>query len=151
MKSARFFLYLSAGLLAYGCGGSDGQALDPDANIISSSISLTNGSGTALAVIPATGTPAGVVTGRIRLNPGLDVDFTSARMSVVRDDSVALSGSPATMDYNAFNGEFSAALGVLANTSTSVRTYTLSITARDSSGAPVPFVSRIGTFTQAAP
>lgn len=151
MKKVHGFFYVFVGLMACSCGGSSGKALDPDANIISSSISLTNGTGTAVGVIPATGTPAGVVTGRIRLNPGLDVDFTSARMSVVRDDSVALSGSPATMDYNAFNGEFSAALGVPANTSASARTYTVSITAKDSAGAPVPFVSRIGTFTQAAP
>ena len=150
MKMALRILCFGVGLLAFGCGGSSGK-LDLDTNILSSSISLTNGSGATVAVIPATGTPAGVVTGRIRLNPGLDVDFSSARMLVVRDDSVALPGSPVAMDYNAFNGEFSAALSVPTNTSTAVRTYTLTITAKDSIGEPVPFASRIGTFTQAAP
>lgn len=132
-----------------GCGGGGTEA--GDNNILAASLSLTNSIGTAVKVIPAIGSPAGVVTGRITLNPTLDVNPATVKMTVIRDDFYAVGGSPVVMDRNVSTGEYSAAVAIPDNTSSSLRTYRVSITARNSAGRPVPFVSQVGSFQQAEP
>ena len=132
-----------------GCGG--GGEEPGDNNIVAASLALTDGVGRPIGLIPATGTPAGVVTARITLKPGLDVNPATVKMTVVRDDFYAVGGSPVVMDRNPTTGEYSGAVAIPDNTLTSLRNYKVSITARNSAGRPVPFISQIGTFQQAEP
>jgi hypothetical protein len=81
---------------------------------------------------------------------GLDIDTSTMKMTVTRDDSVAVGGTPKVMDYNATTREFSCAIIVPANSATTARTYTVTITGKDSIGAPIPFTSKLGTFIQSA-
>ena len=136
-------------LCVYGCGGGGEEA--GDGNIISATITLTDASGSQVAAIPAAGSPAGVVTGRITLKPGLDVNPATVKMTVVRDDFVAIGGSPVVMDHNLTSGEYSAAIAIPDNAASYLRTYKVSVTARNSAGRPVPFISQIGTFKQSEP
>jgi hypothetical protein len=142
-------LFVSVLTPLVGCGGGGVEA--GDNNILAASLSLTNSLGTPVKVIPATGSPAGVVTGRITLNPTLDVNPATVKMTVVRDDFYSVGGSPVVMDRNVTTGEYSAAIAIPDNVTTSLRSYKVSITARNSAGRPVPFVSQIGTFQQSEP
>jgi len=132
-----------------GCGGGGIEA--GDGNIVAASLALSDGAGNVVGVIPATGSPAGVVTGRITLAGGLDVNPATVKMTVVRDDTKAVVGSPVVMDRNLTSGEYSAALAMPNNESPYLRTFRVSITARSSTGRPVPFISQIGSFQQSEP
>ncbi len=135
---------------ALGCGGATTIDIFNDPNVFAASLTLTNGSGGMISSVPASGSPAGVVTGKITLAVGLDVDPATMKMTVTREDSVVIVGSPKVMDFNATTREFSCALTVPDNTAGIGRTWTLTITGKDDVGAPVPFVGKVGTFVQSA-
>lgn len=127
------------------CGGLN------DVNpVVTDSIILKNGTGTSVTVIPSSGSPAGTVEYYITFNPLVNVDESTLRMNIIRDDGHTMNGSPITFTSTSTIGEVTASYSLPDNTSGMERTYTIQVVGEVDGGDPINMSDDRGTFTQAA-